>query len=165
MALDLAHRKPDRFKAVIPVESADYSPGYFLDWWQHPRANAAQVCGSGTWDLMAPQSPDKDRWATWFYYTQGSEAFRGDLYYYSVDHDLRGKLDEIDSSKCPIVMLTGEYDYLTPPSAGRKTADQIKGAEFIEMKEIGHFPMSENYPRFSEYLKQALQIITDKTRV
>ena len=41
----------------------------------------------GVWDLMAPQSPDHDRWATWFYYTQGSEAFKGDLYFYSVDHD------------------------------------------------------------------------------
>ena len=38
---------------------------------------------------MAPQSSNKDRWATWFYYTQGSEAFRGDLYFYSLDHEWR----------------------------------------------------------------------------
>ena len=25
-------------------------------------------------------------------YSQGAEAFKGDLYFYSVDHDLRGKL-------------------------------------------------------------------------
>jgi pimeloyl-ACP methyl ester carboxylesterase len=162
VALDLAHRYPDRFAGVIPVEAADFSPGYFLDWWQHPHANAAQVCASGTWDLMAPQSPDQDRWATWFYYSQGSEAFRGDLHYYSVDHDLRGLLHEIDTDKCPIVMLTGEYDYLTPPEAGKRTADGIKGAEFIEMKEIGHFPMSENYPVFKPYLEQALEKVESK---
>ncbi len=163
VALQLALRHPDRFKAVIPVEAADHSPGFFLDWWQHPHANAAQVCASGVWDLMAPQSPEHDRWRTWFYYSQGSEAFRGDLYFYSVDHDLRGRCGEIDTSRCPVVMLTGAYDYLTPPEAGRRTAEQIPGAEFIEMTEIGHFPMSENYPRFAGYLRQALDLVARRT--
>jgi Predicted hydrolases or acyltransferases (alpha/beta hydrolase superfamily) len=163
VALQLALRHPDRFKAVIPVEGADHSPGFYLDWWQHPHANAAQVCASGVWDLMAPQSPDRDRWATWFYYTQGSEAFKGDLYFYSVDHDLRKQLREIDGEHCPVIMLTGEYDYLTTPEDGSRTAQQIRGGEFIEMKEIGHFPMSENYPRFAGYLKQALQRIKERT--
>lgn len=162
VALQLALRHPDRFAAVIPVEAADYSPGFYLDWWQHPHANAAQVCASGVWDLMAPQSPDRDRWATWFYYTQGSEAFKGDLYFYSVDHDLRDKLNQIDGNKCPVIMLTGSYDYLTTPENGSRTASQIKGGEFIEMKDIGHFPMSENYPVFRQYLKQALQKIEQK---
>lgn len=30
------------------------------------------------------------------------------------------------------------------------------------MKEIGHFPMSENYPVFGRYLKQALGILKEK---
>ena len=162
VALQLALRYPDRFAAVIPVEAADYSPGFFLDWWQHPHANAAQVCASGVWDLMAPQSPDADRWATWFYYTQGSEAFRGDLYFYSVDHDLRDKLGEIDGARCPVIMLTGDYDYLTTPEDGRRTTEGIKGAEFIEMKGIGHFPMSENPPLFNQFLQQALEKIESR---
>jgi pimeloyl-ACP methyl ester carboxylesterase len=162
VALQLALRYPDRFAAVIPVEAADYSPGFFLDWWQHPHANAAQVCASGVWDLMAPQSPDPDRWATWFYYSQGSEAFRGDLYFYSVDHDLRDKLGDIDGERCPVIMLTGDYDYLTTPEDGRRTAEAIKGAEFIEMKGIGHFPMSENPPLFNQFLEQALRKIESR---
>src|SRR5215212_5613529 len=56
VSLQLAWRHPERFGGVIPVEAADYSPGFYLDWWQHPHANAAQVCASGVWDLMAPQS-------------------------------------------------------------------------------------------------------------
>lgn len=162
VALQLALEYPDRFAGVIPVEGADYSPGFYLDWWQHPRANAAQVCASGVWDLMAPQSPEPSRWKTWFYYTQGSEAFKGDLYFYSVDHDLRGKLGEIDGSRCPVVMLTGEYDYLTTPEDGQRTAGKIRGASFIEMKEIGHFPMSENYPAFRGYLLRALELVRAK---
>ncbi len=163
-ALQLALRHPERFGGIIAVEAADFSPGFFLDWWQHPAANAAQVCASGVWDLMAPQSPEKDRWATWFYYTQGSEAFRGDLYFYSVDHDLRGKLQEIDTGKSPLVLLTGEYDYLTTPEESRRTAGQIRGAHFIEMKGIGHFPMSENYPVFKQHLEEALRFIEDRIR-
>jgi hypothetical protein len=31
------------------------------------------------------------------------------------------------------------------------------------MEDIGHFPMSENYPLFREYLREALRIITDRT--
>jgi pimeloyl-ACP methyl ester carboxylesterase len=159
VALQLALRHPDRFRAVIPVEAAAHAPGFFLDWWRHPHANAAQVCASGVWDLMAPMSPDKDRWLTWHYYTQGSEAFKGDLYFYSVDHDLRDQLKDIDGDKCPVVMLTGTYDYLTPPEATQATAEQIKGGSFIAMEDIGHFPMSENYPVFKNYLVQALDRI------
>jgi pimeloyl-ACP methyl ester carboxylesterase len=112
---------------------------------------------------MAPQSPEADRWKTWFYYSQGSEAFKGDLYFYSVDHDLRGKLKDIDGARCPVVMMTGEYDYLTTPDDGRRTSSQIKNAEFIEMKAIGHFPMSENYHVFRGYLRQALDKVKSRT--
>ncbi|MFC0640537.1 hypothetical protein ACFFHE_28805, partial [Streptomyces griseoluteus] len=47
-------------------------------------------------------------------YTQGSEASKGDLYFYSVDHDLRDRLDVI-GDRCSVIMLSGEYDYLTTP--------------------------------------------------
>lgn len=108
---------------------------------------------------MAPQSPEADRWKTWFYYSQGSEAFKGDLHFYSVDHDLRGKLGDIDGEQCPVVMLTGDYDYLTTPEDSARTAAQITAGEFIEMKGIGHFPMSENHAVFRGYLLQALAIL------
>ena len=163
VALQLALRHPNKFRAVIPVEAADHAPGFYLDWWRHPHANAAQVCGSGTWDLMAPQSPEKDRWLTWHYYTQGSEAFKGDLHFYSVDHDLRNELKNIDGHKCPVIMMTGTYDYLTPPEATENTARQIKGGVYIEMPDIGHFPMSENHELFRVYLIEALKIIQERT--
>lgn len=162
VALQLALNHADRFKAIIPVEGAAHSPGFYIDWWRHPHANAAQVCASGVWDLMAPQSPDIDRWLTWHYYTQGSEAFEGDLYFYSVDHDLRERLGEIDGERHPLVLMTGTYDYLTTPEMSRATADKIKGAKFIEMKDIGHFPMSENYEVFGKYLREALQFIDER---
>ena len=60
-------------------------------------------------------------------------------------------------------MLTGDYDYLTPPEATEDTARQIKGAVYIEMKDIGHFPMSENHELFRVYLLEALKIIKERT--
>jgi pimeloyl-ACP methyl ester carboxylesterase len=79
-----------------------------------------------------------------------------------MDHDLRGRLHEIDTAKCPLVMMTGSYDFLTPPAVTKATADQVAGAEFIEMKKLGHFPMSENSPLFKPYLNQALDIVARK---
>jgi pimeloyl-ACP methyl ester carboxylesterase len=60
-------------------------------------------------------------------------------------------------------MLTGTYDYLTPPEATEDTARQIKGGVYIEMRDIGHFPMSENHEVFRVYLQEALRIIKEKT--
>jgi len=112
--------------------------------------------------MMAPMSPDDERWLTLWYHMQGAEVLKGDLHFYSMDHDLRGRLHEIDTAKCPLVMMTGSYDFLTPPEVTRATAEQVDGCEFIEMKNLGHFPMSENYPLFKPYLAQALEIIDRK---
>jgi pimeloyl-ACP methyl ester carboxylesterase len=62
-------------------------------------------------------------------------------------------------------MMTGEYDYLSTPEDSKRTADQIPGAKFIEMKEIGHFPMSENHEVFVKYLEEILQDILSKDKV
>ena len=65
--------------------------------------------------------------------------------------------------KCPVVMMTGTYDYLTPPDATENTARQIRGGVYIEMNDIGHFPMSENHDVFRVYLREALRIIKECT--
>ena len=107
VALQLALRRPDRFKGVIPVEGADYSPGFFLDWWRHPHANAAQVCASGVVGpdgaAVAGDGPLDDLALL----HPGSEAFKGDLYFYSVDHDLRAQARGHRRRRCPVVMMTG----------------------------------------------------------
>lgn len=92
----------------------------------------------------------------------GLRAFKGDLYFYSVDHDLRERLHEIDGDRCPVVMLTGEYDYLTTPEDSARTANAIENATFIKMEKIGHFPMSENHSVFRGYLLEALRILGRK---
>ena len=41
----------------------------------------------------------------------GPGVFKGDLHFYMIDGDIRGKIDEIDGKAANLYLLTGEYDY------------------------------------------------------
>ena len=110
--------------------------------------------------LIAPQSPDESRWETLWHYMQGGPGiFKGDLYFYRVDGDLRGETDTIKTSACPLFLLTGEYDFSCTPADTTRTASRIPGAEVVIMKEVGHFPMSENPAQFRKYILPVLERI------
>ena len=61
-------------------------------------------------------------------------------------------------------MLTGEYDYLSTPEQTQATADKIPGAKAQAMREIGHFPMSEDHGTFMRYLRPVLEEIRTGSR-
>ena len=110
--------------------------------------------------LVAPQSPEEFRWETlWGYMQSGPGVFKGDLYFYREDSDFRDRTPLIDTARCPIYLLTGEYDYSCTPEDTERTAAGIPGAEAVIMKEQGHFPMSENPARFREYILPVLDRI------
>src|SRR5499427_5103413 len=103
--------------------------------------------------LIGPQSPATARNETLCMYKQGGPGvFKGDLYFYRVDGDLRGKVGAIDTGVCPLYLLTGEYDFSCTPADTERTAGQIKGAEVTVMRGLGHFPMSENPKQFRGYI-------------
>jgi pimeloyl-ACP methyl ester carboxylesterase len=93
------------------------------------------------------------------YMQGGPGVFKGDLYFYRVDGDLRDKVKTIDAKVCPLYLLTGEYDFSCTPEDTLRTAAQIPGVEVQIMKEVGHFPMSENPAKFREYILPVLQRI------
>ena len=158
VVLELARRYASEIGAVIGLEAASKIEGRFLDWSILPGVDGSEMAASYTYDLMAPQSPEPARKETWWVYSQGSPGvYRGDTYFYSVDWDLRGREEEIDTSQCPVYLLTGEYDYACPPQRTAETAKAILGAKSVTMAGIGHFPMAENYPRFREYLLPILR--------
>jgi pimeloyl-ACP methyl ester carboxylesterase len=93
-------------------------------------------------------------------YLQGGPGiFKGDLHFYRVDGDLREKVRGIDIKRCPLYLLTGEYDFSCAPEDTQRTAQQIPGAEVVVMKELGHFPMSENPAQFRTYILPVLERI------
>ncbi len=107
-----------------------------------------------------PLVSERDRRTTAFYYSQGAPGIlKGDLYFYSVDHDMRETVRKVDTKKCPVFMLTVEYDYLITPDYSKANADKIPRAEFVEMNGIGHFPMSENQETFKKYIMPVLEKI------
>lgn len=158
--LQLGDWHPDRFRALIGLECGTHSPGYYLDWFHHPQVNTAEVSAYACWGLMAPHGPEATRRETMHLYEQGSNGlFRGDLYYYSVDHDYREKLDDVNPD-CPVYVMNGEYDFATDPDDAREVAEGIgENAKAIEMANIGHFPMCENPELFKAYLMPVLDEI------
>ncbi len=158
VVLELARLDGTEIGAVIGLEGASKIEGRFLDWSVMPDVDGSVVAASWTYGLMAPQSPESSRREVWWTYSQGGPGiYRGDTYFYSVDWDLRGREGEIDTRRCPVYLLTGEYDYACTVQESAATAATIQGAKFRKMEGIGHFPMAENYPRFREYLIPVLR--------
>ena len=162
IVLELAREHPERFRALIGLESAAYQPPWYDDtgWLHRPDVHGGELCGALMSGLIAPQSPDETRWETlWGYMQGGPGVFRGDLYFYRVDGDFRDRVGQIDTARCPLYLLTGEYDFSCTPEDTRLTAEKIPGARFTLMTEIGHFPMAENPAQFRRYLLPVLNEI------
>ena len=162
LAVDLARYRAEHFRAVVGLEAAHASPGGYRDWLWHPQisndSKAALMMG-----IMSPSAPEPYRRETAFVYSQGwPQAFKGDIYYYCVDHDLTGEAHNIDTSVCEVHLLTGSYDYATPPATGQALANDIVGSTFQEMHGLGHFPMCEDPDAFLAYVRPVLAGIRER---
>jgi pimeloyl-ACP methyl ester carboxylesterase len=162
IVLNLAIEHAAVFRALIGLESADFqSPWYDTMWLNRPDVHGGEVCAALVSGLIAPQSPDETRHETlWMYKQGGPGVFKGDLYFYRVDGDLRDTVGKIDTAVCPLYLLTGEYDFSCTAEDTLRTAGTIKGAEVTIMKEVGHFPMSENPRQFRKYILPVLNKIS-----
>jgi pimeloyl-ACP methyl ester carboxylesterase len=157
MALRASLGKGGRLGGVIACEASDRIEGRAVPLARHPLINQATFVPEWVHGLMAPQSPRSRAREIWWEYSQGGYgAFWGDIRFYSHDWDARGRVGRIDTRKCPVIMLTGEYDYSCTPEISRATAAKIPGAQFEVMKGLGHFPMAENPALFLRYLRPAL---------
>jgi pimeloyl-ACP methyl ester carboxylesterase len=161
IVLNLAIEHASMFRALIGLEAADFqSPWYDTAWLNRPDVHGGEVCAALVSGLIAPQSPLTMRHETlWMYKQGGPGVFKGDLYFYRVDGDLRATVGAIDTAICPLYLLTGEYDFSCTPEDTKRTADKIKGAEVTIMREVGHFPMSENPAQFRRYILPVLEKI------
>jgi pimeloyl-ACP methyl ester carboxylesterase len=159
LAVDLALYYPDEFRAVVGLEAALSTPGGYLDLWYHPRISN-DFKASVMYGLMSPTSPENLRRETAWVYSQGAPpVFKGDLYYFSVDHDLTGTAHDIDTDRVSVYLLTGEYDWAATPEMSEALAKRIKGAHYRTMTGLGHFPMSEDPERFLAFVRPVLEEI------
>jgi len=158
ICLEMALRAPERFDAIIACEASEHIAGRRTPWADHPRVNAAIFTPEWIEGLMAPQSPAECAAEVWWHYSQGGcGTFPGDILFYSGDWDARDRIHRIDTAKCRLTLLTGEYDYSCTAEHSAATAAKIPGARFQRMDGIGHFPFAENPDLFLDYLLPALQ--------
>ena len=163
--LHLALRFASEFRAAIGLQSALYADDSTGNveaatrmLLHRPDVHGGQIAGALMNGVMAPQSPSTQRWETMWHYMQGGPGiFLGDLNYYFADGDLRnGGMEGYDPDACPLYLLSGEYDPSATPEMGAELAQQVGARHFEVMREMGHFPMSENPDMFMQYLLPVL---------
>ena len=161
IVLDLALKHAKDVRALIGLQSGAFVERYYdASWLDHAEVHGGRACGAIAYGLMSPLSPQPELWETVWHYMQGGPGvFTGDLHFYQVEGDIRGRIGAIDTSVCPLYLLTGEYDYSASPRDSEAVASRIKGAKLTIMKGLGHFPMSENPEAFLGYLRPILQEI------
>lgn len=170
LAIDLAHDCPDRYRATIAVEGALRSAQEYVDAgmaavrreFDNPNVSRNSI-GAAMALNISPYSPEAAvRETKWEYMCGGPGVFAGDLYYYYCDHDMPPEqAREIDTDRCMLYLLTGEYDPNTSPKETQVVADVVKGSKFWPMPKLGHFPATENYPEFRQYLLPVLNEIAE----
>ncbi|MGM4929571.1 alpha/beta fold hydrolase [Tardiphaga sp. 619_E2_N8_5] len=167
IVLNLAIDHASEFRALIGLEAADFqAPWYDTTWLNRPDIHGGEVCAALVSGLVAPQSPAEARMETlWAYKQGGPGVFKGDLYFYRVDGDLRGRTKAIDTKVCPLYLLTGEYDFSCMPEDTVRTASGIAGTEVTVMEQLGHFPMSENPVQFRRYIAPVLEKIQQQQKI
>lgn len=162
LAPDLALYRPEEFRAVIGVNSGpgDGRGGPAPSLGLARQSNS--YLGARMYSITSSTAPEPYRRETGWVYSQGGpDVFAGDLYYYSVDHDLTGgKAKGIDTSRIGVHFLTGEFDPTVAGAAGTDAlVADIPGCTYSVIKGGSHFVMCDNYPLFREYLVPVLDRI------
>ncbi|MFI7744116.1 alpha/beta fold hydrolase [Kocuria rhizosphaericola] len=172
LAIDLASKHADRYRATIAVEGALRSAAEYVDVgmagirreFDNPKVSRTST-GAAMMLNISPYSPEANvREIQWEYQCGGPGVFAGDLYYYYYDHHVTPEeARAIDTSQCMLYLLTGEYDPNTSPAETQELADLVPGCKFWAMPKLGHFPVTENYEEFRQYLLPILQEISDNS--
>jgi pimeloyl-ACP methyl ester carboxylesterase len=160
ITLVAAAEVPELLRGAIALEPPLRSPGRRNPYLAHAAVaagvhNAAYVRG-----LMSPTSPEAERRrAAWIYAQGGPGIYGGDLAFYSDEFDGAVIGPRIDTARCPLRLLTGDYDYSASPEDGEALAALIPGSVFQRMPGLGHFPMTEDPERFLRHFTPALDAV------
>lgn len=158
IALQLAALHPDLFSGFIAIEASDFQGAWYdIDWFDRPDAHGGEMGAALVSANISPHAPASERANTlWMFKQSGPGVFRGDLSFYTRDDSLIARLGDIDTAKTPVHIIVGAYDLTCTPADAKRTADNISGATFAVMDELGHFPMSEHPEGFRPFFLDAL---------
>ena len=157
IVLKLAADYQEELTGIIGLESSAYAPGRYNEFLHHPAIHGGELAASYTYGLNSPHSPEASRRENWWYYSQsGPGVYQGDVYFYSNDWDGREAIKRIDTNRCKVALLTGEYDYSCTPAMSEAVAAAIPGARLTIMQGIGTFPHDRELPGVPAVLLSAL---------
>jgi pimeloyl-ACP methyl ester carboxylesterase len=157
IALVVAGERPDLLSGVISLEPPLRSPGRRNPYLAHACVSGGAHNGSYVHGLMSPTSPESlRRRAAWIYAQGGPGVYSGDLEFYSDEFDGHVVGPRIDTTRIPVTLMTGEYDYSASVEDGQALAALIPGSRFVAMPGLGHFPMTENPDLFRTFFVPAL---------
>jgi pimeloyl-[acyl-carrier protein] methyl ester esterase len=67
--------------------------------------------------------------------------------------DLRARLRSV---RQPALVVAGQYDRITHPSASRELAEQLPHARFVELRRAGHAPFLSHTSQLADLLREFL---------
>jgi proline iminopeptidase len=174
VALTLALRHPELAGRLVLVEttacwSADQAEALaLLEAWYGPAVRAAAGLIEG--DTSAEAKADFDRlvfptyvWDAALRAPIMAAVGRSGYVHALADHfwggladayDLRPRLGEI---RWRTLVVVGERDWRTPPSASQTIATGIPGAELLVLPDVGHFPYAEAPETFAAAVGQFME--------
>lgn len=166
LAPDLAYYMNDTFRACVGIGSglcgvSDNEAGkaylkMIKKMYNNPQVGNVAIAGQMEASVPVIASDNARREVGWVYAQSGPGIYAGDNYYYIVDHDLTDKAQDIDTSKCMLILMTGRYDPGNTPESTKKLADMVQGSIFIDMGDLAHFSITETYPEFKVYFRQVV---------
>ena len=160
IVLELALKHAREPGALIGLQSGAYVERYYdASWLDHPEVRRTRLRRGGLRAHVAAQPGEGALGDGVALHAGWPGVFTGDLFFYQVDGDIRDRIGAIDTSACPLYLLTGEYDYSASPRDTEAVVARVKGARMTVMKGLGHFPMSENPEAFLGYLRPVLKEI------
>ncbi|KAJ9669255.1 hypothetical protein H2201_000607 [Coniosporium apollinis] len=143
---------------TIPLQGSDYL-NMERQWYDRsPYVNQSLFNPEWVYGMMSPTAPLVNKQLIWHLYS-GQAYGVSYLDFYFGGWDGRSRMADIDTKRCPVFMLTGEYDWSNTPAMSQATADKIPGAKHKGMPELGHFPATENPAKFVPHLIEAIEHI------
>ena len=124
IVLHLAHEHPERFRALIGLESAAHTAALLRPELAQP-ARRARRHGLRRRGLRAGRADraGAERWETlWHYMQSGPGVFKGDLHFYMVDGDIRGQRRTRSTSSAARCSCSPANTTIPAPARPRSTS-------------------------------------------
>lgn len=156
VAIDVAHRYPDRISALVLVDAAVYyqpSPPWWIAWLlRTPQVerlapllvralpSLGEILLNLAWHDPSLVTPE-----TWEAYIKPTRVHDWDVAFWQLvlTSDPPNLEDAVANLSMPVLVVTGDDDQVVPTAQSVRLASEIPGAELVTFDQCGHLPQEE----------------------